>query len=600
MSSGNPAFEAAQVAAVGMPAGSEATPKGGPGTGVALEERGGKSQYRGMRRGTVDFIRSSLTGLSSGMGRMQRVALISAGVGMALLAANFGLTIFSIEITKDTQVASGALVDKSTGSAVSTLQETRATRLTDLDFGEDMLMQTRISFTYEDGTRARYDVLGVQIAPVGALDESRRVALLRTLEGTFKVVEGDPEPQLLSDDEVPRLADEDVRAELAENATDATTAAGRALLGRNRPPPRSSKGCGHSPAFCRMLPECCPCNCPGGGSLAQEGPFKKFGVKPALAQRQCAAPKRRGLLQYSLAPSYCDHLKAAFDSTTTRDSDRAVATLESKFMPGGREGSSIFLVAKTLAFLFVTARHAGFALPGLCDEHVLCHMAERNQFGHPDGYAKLEMLLRQGELSVSWDTTMQFATQLIQASRGGPGKFPNNGPDFEILQESRLGDHMYARVRLNSGDLMIPVYPRRLYSDAPCIVSDMASQERSPPPQRGEKVPRRQEYDPNRGSAEDLYAPCYGHARHAVDPYMEPADGPLRPKEYIYTCVSGDPEFGLPPARDRDYRDLAAYAAATGTCCPACVPAEPDREAFPECASAQPGSEPRWCVCARV
>jgi len=467
MSSGNPAFEAAQVAAVGMPAGSEATPKGGPGTGVALEERGGKSQYRGMRRGTVDFIRSSLTGLSSGMGRMQRVALISAGVGMALLAANFGLTIFSIEITKDTQVASGALVDKSTGSAVSTLQETRATRLTDLDFGEDMLMQTRISFTYEDGTRARYDVLGVQIAPVGALDESRRVALLRTLEGTFKVVEGDPEPQLLSDDEVPRLADEDVRAELAENATDATTAAGRALLGRNRPPPRSSKGCGHSPAFCRMLPECCPCNCPGGGSQRRQGKIDKF-VKKDLAERQCGIlqPDRK-LLQIGHVPSYCEIMSAAFYSSDYK----GIAVLESKVSPATFLGHPAHY-AQALEFILSEPASVLFAVPGMCESHTLCDLAQGHMVGHKGGYSVLKELIESGV------HPMDIGIELLHyAQSGGHGlhyfdkMFEHDGHIYAVA----VGDAL-SRLDVSSRDFF-PVFPLILFSDAPCVTGIMHSGE---------------------------------------------------------------------------------------------------------------------------
>jgi len=159
-------------------------------------------------------------------------------------------------------------------------------------------------------------------------------------------------------------------------------------------------------------------------------------------------------------------------------------------------------IADVLMFIFSDASSVGFALPGLCTEErnagmgELCGLAEKRQIGRSDGYAAIRNLLGGGDLDGDLDyaACLDFATGLVRA-RGGTGTFPNGMP-FQVYnaRNSDELDHIYIELpknldpairfdpkRMEEKDFLIPVYPLRLYSGAPCVTGSMHSGEKEPP-----------------------------------------------------------------------------------------------------------------------
>lgn len=214
-----------------------------------------------------------------------RYGLLGLTMLVLLLAANFGLTLVGLEYVKET-VSDGAsaadlsapLLDARSGAPVETLASLDATRTAAVGL-EQLLLEDRI-IVYERGFALSYNIEAVELVPAGVLHPHARCAMVHTKAGVWRVVEGDDsEPRLLGADEMLSVADSGVRHSLLhgdadlvrggdDNSDEASEGAERHLLGHGSGSGfgGSSKGCEYSSSFCTALPQCCPCNCPGGGS----------------------------------------------------------------------------------------------------------------------------------------------------------------------------------------------------------------------------------------------------------------------------------------------------------------------------------------------
>lgn len=230
------------------------------------------------------------------MHSMRRQAALVSVILLALLGANFGLNLFAAELAKETSVdASGALVEKGSHRHLSTLQERVATPIDELGGLESLLTQDRLVISL-GGSTSSYVITHVDILPKGAAHDIFRSALIHTAGGAvfLKIEHVRAPPRMLSPDEVPNLAleatrqsvlvgrriigagdpDEDLEdvAELGNgNATgsDEPVMHRRSLLshgGGSNGFGGSSQGCQYAASFCTLMPQCCPCNCPGGGT----------------------------------------------------------------------------------------------------------------------------------------------------------------------------------------------------------------------------------------------------------------------------------------------------------------------------------------------
>lgn len=253
------------------------------------------------RRGTVEFLRRSITGLNRGVSTFRRGALVGGVLITALLATNFGLNLWAAELAKETSVEDGALVEKGTERHLSTLTERKEADLNLLPF-DKLLNQDRLVIK-KGGATSSYAITHVDILPRGAAHPLFRSALIHTAAGVFIKTENVAAPPLRLDaGEVPNLAvaamrdralsgarvvdlgdraedeeDEAIAAALATGAVNASEMKGNDKARRHRREllshaegeggfGGSSQGCQYDAAFCTMVPSCCPCNCPGGGT----------------------------------------------------------------------------------------------------------------------------------------------------------------------------------------------------------------------------------------------------------------------------------------------------------------------------------------------